>query len=166
MLSEVYRPLWQHAACSLYCNELVNRLLWQEAACSLSRENACLKQALGHTLDGIYTGLPQILSLFTMSSRKRKPDSPVQPPAPKRHQPTLLAFCRPNAPEEPTVPAPPAPPPEQVPEVLVEPPPAALGSSLQTISVVVPKKVPRKVSFRTFLFQTDFQVRLRVVGPC
>ena len=141
MLSEVYRPLWQHAACSLYCNELVNRLLWQEAACSLSRENACLKQALGHTLDGIYTGLPQILSLFTMSSRKRKPDSPVQPPAPKRHQPTLLAFCRPNAPEEPTVPAPPAPPPEQVPEVLVEPPPALSVKRISGVSWGSPQQV-------------------------
>ena len=60
-----------------------------------------------------------------MSSRKRKPDSPVQPPAPKRHQPTLLAFCRPNAPAEPAVPAPPAPLPEQVAEALCEPPPAA-----------------------------------------
>ena len=35
---------------------IINRLLWQEAACSLSRENACLKQALGHT-NSLYTAM-------------------------------------------------------------------------------------------------------------
>ena len=65
-----------------------------------------------------------------MSSRKHQLDSHVQSPTPKRHQPTLLAFCKPKDPAEPTVTPPPAPPPEPGVEAVVEPPLAA-GNSLQ-----------------------------------
>ena len=74
-------------------------------------------------------------------SRKREPDSPAQPPTPKRQQPTLMAFCKANAPAEPAVVPPPAPPPEPVAEAPVEPPapPAAEGSPLNDFGRCVGK---------------------------
>ena len=103
-------------------------------ACAASRANACACEYIIWSLTA-WPQLPLYLAfhfncLFTMSSRKRQLDSPVQPPAPKRHQPTLLAFCKPKEQAEPTVTPPPAPPPEPVVEAVVEPPLAAGDSPL------------------------------------